>query len=119
MTYAPFTATAYFRQDNQPGLDACTRATASATTSGRPNMVFGMNQLLVGYRDKDIKVLYAGLKGLSDVKKINWSEMPEEMTKKYTEILEHKGDIRKYYKQKRNRTKTEISIQLILYIFFL
>jgi len=45
MTYAPFTATAYFRQDNEPGLDACTRATASATTSGRPNMVFGMNEV--------------------------------------------------------------------------
>lgn len=45
MTYAPFTSTAYFRQDNAPGLDACTRATATATSTGRPNMLFGMNEV--------------------------------------------------------------------------
>lgn len=45
MTLAPFTATTYFRMDYGEGLDACSRVTASATTSGRPNMIFGMNEV--------------------------------------------------------------------------
>lgn len=44
-TYAPFNATTYFRMDNAEGLDACARVTASATTTARPNMIFGMNEV--------------------------------------------------------------------------
>jgi hypothetical protein len=43
-TSTAFISNTYFRQDNADGADACTRVTASATSSMRPNMTFGINE---------------------------------------------------------------------------
>ncbi len=46
LTNTSFISTAYYRADNAPGADACTRPTASATGSVRPNMTFGTNEFI-------------------------------------------------------------------------